>query len=293
MDWRHNLLLTALACCTSTTLHADIIADALLSFPARTEYFEYDNIRSLRILPNYTALRQNYSGKSLDEAKMVLNQLGIEEGQVDEVVSGSGSSTSYGLFSGTFSVVSAAKNGRLKGLAVKLPATQAFCAGKETCIIFLQDSLAAFGSVDRLKEMLEARQGAMPRLTSNRSLVALLNSVDQRAPVRGILCGSQLKASLSELLQEWTGWKTDWSTLSGNLSGIGYAVIFDSKAHVSAKLECTSRTAAVVLLQMLSALGAVQSAANAPFQNLQVSSSGNFIFLRVDSVVPALGSASR
>jgi len=274
------------------TAQAGILADALLAFPVRTEYVEYDNLALLRNLPNYNVLRQEFSGKPLEEARIVLGQLGIRENQVDEIVTGSDAKVFYGIISGTFSGQLAAKTGKSRGYAVKLPESQAFCTGRETCVVFLEDSLAAFGSVVSLKEMLETRQGAKVRLSSNRNIAALINGTDANAPVRGVLWGTQLKSSISQLLQDWTGWKRDWSSLSANISGIGYGVRFDSKAHVSATLDCTSRTAAAVLIQMLDAVGAVQSTAVVPFQNLQVSSSGSSVSLKADTAMPGAAVAA-
>ncbi len=52
--------------------HAGIVGDALFSFPAQTEYLEYDNLVALRKLPNYNTLRKEFSGKPLEEARIVL-----------------------------------------------------------------------------------------------------------------------------------------------------------------------------------------------------------------------------
>lgn len=286
---RRILMAGALVLSAGMTLHSEIISDALLSFPAQTEYVEYDNLASLRTLANYNTLRARFSGKPLEEAKAVLSQLGIEEEQVHEIVSGSSSTAFYGLMGGTFSGEAAAKSARAKNSAVKVGDTQAFCTGKGTCIVFLEDSLAGFGTLDSLKQMLQAREGVITRLSSNGKAVSLMNSAAKNAPVRGVLFGAQLKTGISDILQDWSGWKRDWSQLASNVSGIGYSVQFDIKAHVSATLECTSRTAAAVLLQMINTLSSLQSVTapgSVPFQNLQVSASGDVVYFKADTAIP-------
>lgn len=59
-------------------LYVDIISRALFSFPAQTGYVEYENLASLRILGNYD-LPQRFSGKPLQDVKIALSQLGIQE----------------------------------------------------------------------------------------------------------------------------------------------------------------------------------------------------------------------
>ena len=132
----------------------------------------------------------------------------------------------------------------------------------------------------------------MAGLSANRDVVILINNTDRRAPVRGILFGGQLNSSVSDMLKESLGWNRDWSGLSSNVTAIGYSVQFDTKTHVSATLDCTSRTSAALLVQMLTALGALQPA-NMPLQNLRVSANGNVIDLKADTPLPTIASSSR
>ena len=291
---KRNLALVGLALSLATTLQAGILGDALFSLPSKTEYLEYDNLASLRRLPNYSSLRQEFSGKSLDEARTVLVQLGIDESEVQEIVVAFSSNLFEGLVAGTFSVASASKNPKRNRYAAKLLDTQVFCTGRETCVVFLEDSVVAFGSVAQLKNMLLTRQGALAGLNSNSSAVRLLNGTDQRAPVRGILFGEQLHAAVAGMFQDWSSLKGEGSRLADTISGLGYSVTFDGKAHVNATIECTSRTTAALLSQTFNGLAALQSftaplvsaAANLPFQNVQVSSSGNVMYFRADTQLP-------
>lgn len=279
-----------LAMMLSGPLCAQVIPEALLSFPAQTQYLEYDNLAELRALPNYSVLREKFAGKPLEDAKASMLRLGIQEDQVHEIVSGSSAKAFYGLVGGTFSGQAAAVRGRQHGMATRILTSEAFCPKDGTCVVFLENSLAAFGTLAELKEMLETRQGLITRLNSNRAIVTLLNNTDQRAPVRGLICGNELNTTLSDMLKESTGWNMDWSKISSNISALAYSVRFDSKAHVAAVLECASKTAAALLAQTLNAMASLQSvsaSSGVAFQNLQVSSSGNTVDFKADTPLPA------
>jgi hypothetical protein len=287
-------LLSGLLLCAGSGLRAQIVSDAMLTFPAQTEMVEYDNLAALRALPNYDTLRQRFSGKPLEQVKAALSKLGIPENQVTEIVVGSSPGAFYGLAGGTFNGSVVAKSAVKKGiLPVKVDENQLFCPTGTVCLVFLEESVVAFGTSGQLKKMLESRQGVTARLGSRGSLVYLMNKTDSRAPVRGVSSGSQLEASIKDALQDQSGMNIDWSQLSSNINAFGYSVSLDSIAHVTATLECKSQTTAVLLRQMLSALGGLQSmaahagkdAASMPFQNMQVSSSGNIIDLKMDAPV--------
>ncbi len=282
-------LMAVLALTFGATLGAEIIPEALLSFPAQTQYMEYDNLAALRKLPDYKTLRDRFSGRPLEDAKAALIRLSIAEDQVREIVSGSSSKAFYGVFEGTFSGQAAAIRGRQRGLAVNVSSTEAFCVQKGTCITFLDNSLAAFGTLAELREMLETRQGAMPRLTSNRNVVTLIENTDHQAPVRGVMFGAELNSTLADMLKESTGWNMDWSHLSSNITAMSYSVKFDAKAHVAATLQCASSTAAAILSQTVNAMGSLQSVSasgSVPFQNLRVSSSGHVVDFKADTPLP-------
>jgi hypothetical protein len=269
------LMLSGLITFTAThALHAQIISEALLSFPTETESVEYDNLASLRMLPNYDALQRQFSGKPLEHAKAALAKLGIPAEQVTEMVVGSSPGTLYGLLGGTFrGSVAAHLAAKRSILALKLEDAYMYCPGVGTCLVFLQDWLVAFGTPGELKAMLQARQGVRASLSSNRAFVALMNGTEGAAPVRGVAPGNELNTLIG-------GIAMDWPQFSAGVSLIGYSVNFDSKAHVTARLECKSVMAATLLKQMLAMLGSL------PFQNMQVSLSDATIDLRMDTALP-------
>jgi hypothetical protein len=274
-------------------LGADLISEAILSFPAQTDYVEYDNLNSLRTLPQYGTLRERFSGKILEEAKTTLAQLGIEETQVQEVVTGANSNRFFGLATGTFSGRAAARTSTAKRLASPLLRTEAFCSRRGTCVVFLEDSLVAFGSLTSLKEVLEAEEGISARFSSNADGASLLTNTERRSPVRGVLLGNQTKNAIADFFPGWNSWKKYLPQFSNDVQSVGYSVDLDSKAHVKATLRCSSVSSAAMLARLLGAFSSLNAVAQplmnssgtAPFQLQQVSSVSATIYLQVDCAI--------
>lgn len=258
-------------------LHAGILAEALFSFPADTEYVEYDNLASLRTMPEYNKLRQRFAGKSLEEAASVLSQLGIPESQLLEIVNASDANASFGLISGSFSSRSFRKSAAAQRYASTLVETQMFCAGRQTCVVFLEDSLAAFGSPAQLKSILSARAGTVNRLSSKPDAIGLLNTGAEGALVRGMLVGLQVQTGVKSMLRAWDSRPIPADFLA-NVTGVGYSVAFDSKAHVTATVECSSTSAASLFAQAISLFAKLTT--TAPFEDIEVSSAANRIYLK-------------
>jgi hypothetical protein len=287
-----RFLLLLLAACG---LRAEIVSEAMLSFPSKTEAVEYDNLYELRRLPNYSSLRQRFAGKQLDDAKAALSKLGVNELLVNEIVMGTSPTSFYGLVAGTFSAAQATKAAQKNSIWPYLANKEkVFCPKGTSCVVFLDDSLAAFGPLPQIKAILDTRLGITPRLGSNAVVSTLMNNTEIRFPVRGVVYGSQLNSVIGDALQQESGLHIDWTQFTSNISAFSYSVSMDSRAHVIAKLQCKTPTMAGVLRQMLGALGGVQSVttragkdpASMPFQNLEVSASGNVVDLKMDTPLP-------
>jgi hypothetical protein len=292
---RHPLLLSLFILANAHSLPAQIIPEALQAFPTQTEVIEYENLASLRALPNYDSLQQQFCGKPLAQAKAALQKLGILESQVNEMVIGTSPGTVYGLLGGTFNGAQAAKAAIKKGLLpVRLENSQMFCPGVGTCLLFFEDWIAGFGAPSQLKTMLQARQGVIANLSLNRILVQLMNNTANSAPVRGAASGGQLLSVLTKELSDKTGFAIDWPQFYSGISVFAYSVTLDSQMHVNVSLACKSTLVASLLTQTLTMLANVQSAAvkagkdpaNLPFQNLEVVSSENIMDLRMDTKIP-------
>ncbi len=273
------LLLLAAGC-----LQAEIVSQALLAFPAKTEAIEYDNLYELRRLPNYSSLRQRFAGKQLNDAKAALAKLGVTETQVHEVVMGTSPTAFYGLVAGTFSGAQAAKSAQKSGIWPSIYGSEKiFCPRGTSCVLFLEDSLAAFGPLSQLKIIMETRLGITPSISSNATVSSLMSTTQSRFPVRGVVYGSQLNSVISDALQDESGLHIDWSQFTSNISAFSYSVSMDTKAHVVAKMLCKSAVTAGVLRQMLGALGTVGATT---FQNLEVSTAGDLVDLKMDTPLP-------
>lgn len=120
---------------------------------------------------------------------------------MNKLVAASSPAAFYGVVAGTFSGQLATKSAIQKGSAMKVFDRRVFCPGGETCVLFLEDSLAAFGTLSQLKEIIRARECLTARLSSNSSVVSMLKNTDSRAPVRGALFGGQLETAISDMLR--------------------------------------------------------------------------------------------
>lgn len=281
--------------CAGNSLRAQIISEAFLVFPIETESLEYDNLSILRNLPNYSALRQQFSGTVVQQARLAISRFDIREEQVDEIVLGSTRASLWGLLGGTFNGSAARRTALKKGVhSFAVNGNQIFCPGAGICLVFLENSIAGFGTSEQLRSMLKARQGITPHLSSNRNLLDLFYGTDRSAPIRGAAPGSQLNELLANAFQGPVGKHIDWLRYSRVINAFGYSVNLDSKAHISATLECKTSTEAALLRDMLGALAGLESlaiqagkdSADMAFQNLQVSSSGRIVELKVETPIP-------
>jgi hypothetical protein len=258
---------------------AQIISEALTSFPSRIDFIEYDNLAQLRVLPDYETLRQRFSGKPLEQAKAALSKLGIQEDQVDELVLGTTPGALYGILAGTFSGELAARVA-VKHHLLPLPVedNQIYCPGSGTCIAFLEDNIAAFGNPTQLQTMIETRLGLRERISANRALSDLMNSTQSRALVRAVALGNQIHSVVESALPDLSAVNLDWSALSSLVTMFAYSIDIDTKAHVTATLICTSAATTFFLRQMLTALSTVQP--------MEISSSANTIEVKLDTQIP-------
>jgi hypothetical protein len=277
-------------------LFAGILSEALISFPANTDYVEFDDLARLRKLPDYATLRKRFSGPILEQTQAVLGQLGIEENEVLQIVTGAHSDTYYGLLTGTLSRSAVEQTPAAKRMKRTLTGgADAYCGRTDVCILFVEDSLAAFGSLDSLKMIQDARRGTVLRLSANQNTASLLRETQSGAPVRGVLLGPQVQAAVADLLGgEQSSQNTVLLGLSRKIEVIGYSINLDRQTLVNATIACDSAYTATALSGLLSAIRGVNSLmgsiitapAGAPFQIMQTSSSGKNVFLTAEAPLP-------
>ena len=291
----HNgVLLGILVLWAAPALQAQLVSEALSTFPPSTESFEYNNLASLRMLPHFDSFQQQFSSKPLELVNAALGKLDIEQDQVTELAIGSSKGVTYGLLSGAFSGSLAAKVAVRKSIrALKLEDRKMYCPGGGVCLVFLEDWLLAFGPPDQLNAMLQAREGTAASLGANPLIAMLMNATDGSAPVRGIAPGSRFNLFLSDGMRSELGVALDLSEVSASIEVLAYSVTFDKAAHIKAALECRSPIWAAVLRQTLWGVGQIENAKSAgkpltatSFQNVDVGLSGSTIRIAMDTVWP-------
>lgn len=286
-----KIAVTVVTLLAARALNSEVISQAIVALPASTESIEYEDLASLRKLPTYKILSNQFGGGVLQLVRMATSTLGIEEEQVTELILASGASGRCGLFGGTFTGSVVTKRAVTKGIPhIVNDGRTMFCPAGGLCILFLEDTVGAFGNPEQLLGMLESRQGGASSLRSNKALVDRMSETDRRAPVRGAAQGDKLRATLAEAFHARASY-LNWPQYSEYVSSFGYSVNFGAVAHVSASLECKTKGQAAVFAQMLSALVGLQRVASqtgsaesaAPFQNIQLSSSDRIIHLKMDT----------
>ena len=66
----------------------DLVKESLASFSPQTVRVEYSRLTKLRSLPNYQNLRQRFVGPRLRAMEESFAKLGVQEGDIDEIVLG-------------------------------------------------------------------------------------------------------------------------------------------------------------------------------------------------------------
>jgi hypothetical protein len=236
----------------ASALQAQLIFEALSSFPQQTESVEYNN---LSVMP-------------LD-SKIVaaLNKLGIEDDQPTELIVGVSKGVHYGLLTGTFSGAKVAARKSIHPLTLEDRAL--YCPGGGACFVFLEDWLVAFGPTDQLAAMLQVRQGLSPSLRLNNHMAEMLSATDESAPVRGIAPPHRFSSLIPSGLLENLGFDVDL---------LAYSVSMDKLTHVKAALSCRTRLSAAALEQALFALSRMEQ----QYRNMDVSLSDATVNISVD-----------
>ena len=162
-----GLLAVTLVALPGSVRGQDLVKEALGGFPSQTIRLEFSSPPKLRSLPNYASLRQRYIGPRLRKLVDELGQLGIHEEDISGLVlgwqPGSTEMALYGFASGRFSAQAITESAQQRNMTpTPIAGKQAYCleAGLAgTCVVVLQDSLGAFGSLTALTSILEAREG--------------------------------------------------------------------------------------------------------------------------------------
>ena len=301
------LALTMLAL-PATAPAQDLVKEALNGFPTQTIRLEFSNPAKLRGLPNYASLRQRYIGPKLRKLVDELGQLGIRETDISGLVlgwqPGSAEMALYGLATGNFTAQAIAESAQERNMTPStIAGKQAYCleAGiAGTCVVALQDSVGAFGSLTALTAMLEARGGQVPSLGSDSRMAGLVASADKDAPIWGVAVGPAVADWFRGWMPNQGSVKLDWQKVFGDVNSLVYSVAAADNVTLGLKMDCKSSDAAASLRQVFEGLKLVQQMAwdsqnpgrPNPFQAMNVGVQGNQVSMSLTTGYTELELAS-
>jgi len=248
----------------------DFVTTAMSGLPAQTLRVEYSSPSKLRTLSNYQTLRGKFLGPRLQQLESTLAQIGVQEGDIDELMigwrPGDKEMDLYGFASGHFDKAQVASRAAAQNLTpTPISGQQAYClsAGVAgTCVVILENSLGAFGPLSTLTTLLEAHEGQSPSLSSDARFTALLGDVNKEAPIWGIALGGAVA--------DWFGgWmssqqntlKLDWTQVFQKVDSLTYSIGITDNANLDVKLNCSTAADATTLRQVLDGLKMAQQLA--------------------------------
>jgi hypothetical protein len=283
----------------------DVVKEALGSFPPETVRVEYSNSAKLRQLPDYKRLRERYLAPQIQKLEKSLAQLGIQEGDVDEVALGWGGGASglelYGLAVGRFNPKAVSSGATQQGLSLApLAGVNAYCFQPDagaTCVAVLGDTLGAFGTRSSLGALLNARAGSTASLGSNSRFKTLVDEAPKESPIWGVAVGAGVPDWFKGSMPGQENLELDWSQAFSKVEALSYDVDPADKVRLAIRLECATPAAAASLRQVLDGLKSFQQMAwqnqhpnqPNPFGAVEVDSTGQRVNLRLTTAYSTLG----
>jgi hypothetical protein len=286
----------------------DLVKEALGGFPTQTIRLEFSSPAKLRGLPNYASLRQRYIGPRLRKLVDALGQLGIREEDISGLVlgwqPGNTEMALYGFATGRFAAPAIAESAEQRNMpTTPIAGKEAYCleAGLAgTCVVVLQDSLGAFGSLTALTSMLEAREGQIPSLSSDNRIASLVAGANREAPIWGVAMGPAVGDWFRGWMPNQGNLKLDWGKVFGDVNSLTYSVAAADNVTLSLKMDCKSSESAASLRQVLEGLKLVQQIAwdsqnpgkPNPYQAMDVGQEGHQVSLNLTTGYAELELAS-
>ncbi len=245
----------------------DFVTTALAGLPTQTLRVESSSPSKLRKLSNYKTLRGKFLGPRLQQLEATLNQIGIHEDDIEELLigwkPGDKEMDLYGYASGHFDKAGVANRATAQSLTpTPIGDQQAYCltAGVEgTCVVLLENSLGAFGPLSTLTTLLEAHAGQAPSLNSDPRFTGLLGDINKDAPIWGIALGSAVGDWFGGWLSnQQTSLKLDWGQVFQKVDSLTYDIDVADKVKLNVKMNCASPQDATTLRQVLDGLKMAQ-----------------------------------
>jgi hypothetical protein len=292
-----GLLAVVLVVLPGPALAQDLVKEALSGFPTETIRLEFSNPTKLRALPNYASLRQRYLGPRLRKLVDALAQLGIREEDISGLVMGWQPGKTemglYGFATGSFSVQAITQSAEERNITpTTVAGKQAYCleAGLAgSCVVVLQDSLGAFGSLAALTSMLEAHEGQTPSISSDTRMATLVENADKEAPIWGVAVGPAVGDWFRGWMPNQGSVKLDWAKVFADVNSLTYTVAAADNITLGLKMDCKSADSAASLRQVLEGLKLVQQMAwdsqnpgkPNPYQAMDVAMQGSQVSLNL------------
>jgi hypothetical protein len=264
----------------------DLAKEALATFPPGTLRVEFSRPSRLRTLPNYEGLRQRYVGPRLRALEEAFAQLGVREGDIDEVMlawrPGASMIELAGFVVGRFTAQSIAERAGAGGIATATVGNQpAFClstGGASSCLVVLRDSLGLFGPEAALSEMLAVREGSAPGLATDERFARLVGEAPAQAPIWGVAVGDAVADFFRAWLPAQGEIQLDWGKAFQSVEALVYSVNTAADVRLDVKLDCTNDQSAESTRQVFEGLRIVQQMAwqsmnpgkANPFQGLEI-----------------------
>jgi hypothetical protein len=303
-----GIVAVALAALPRAISAQDLVKEALSGFPTQTIRLEFSSPAKLRSLPNYASLRQRYVGPRLRKLVDALAQLGIREEDISGLVlgwqPGSTEMGLYGFATGRFSAQALTENASQRNMPVTpVAGKQAYCleAGLAgTCVVVLEDSVGAFGSLTALTSMLEALDNQLPSLGSDNRISSLVAGANKDAPIWGVAVGPAVADWFRGWMPNQGNVKLDWGKVFADVNSLTYSVAAADNVTLGLKMDCKSSQSAASLRQVMDGLKLAQQLAwdyqnpgkPNPYRAMNVGLDGNQVSLNLTTGYAELELAS-
>jgi hypothetical protein len=247
----------------------DFVTTAMSGLPTQTLRVEYSSPSKLRAVPNYQSLRGRFLGPRLQQLGSALDQIGISEDDIENLMigwePGNKEMDLYGYASGHFRKAQVADRTAAQSFTpTPISGQQAYCfsAGiTGTCVVILEDSLGAFGSLSSLTTLLEAHAGKAPNLNSDQRFTSLIGDVNKDASIWGIALGRAVGDWFGAWLSRQNNLKLDWGQAFQKVDSLTYSIDAADKVNMDIKLNCATPTDAATLRQVLEGVKMAQQIA--------------------------------
>jgi len=243
------------------------VTTAMSGLPTQTLRVEYSSPSKLRAVPNYQSLRGKFLGPRLQQLESALDQIGISEDDIDNLMIGwePGDMDLYGYASGHFHKAQVANRAAAQSFTpTPISGEQAYCfsAGVTgTCVVILEDSLGAFGPLSSLTTLLEAHAGQGPNLSSDQRFTSLIGDVNKDASIWGIALGGAVGDWFAAWLSSQNNIKLDWGQVFQKVDSLTYSIDAADKVNMDIKLNCATPADAATLRQVLEGVKMAQQLA--------------------------------